>query len=54
MGYANPIEQMGYEAFAQAMRDADADGAIVVDLPPEEDAPLRAAFAKPTPTRRSF
>ena len=46
MGYANPIEQMGYEAFAQGMRDAGADGAIVVDLPPEEDAPLRAAFAK--------
>jgi tryptophan synthase alpha chain len=45
MGYANPIEQMGYDAFAQAMRDAGADGAIVVDLPPEEDAPLRAAFA---------
>lgn len=45
MGYANPIESMGYEAFAQAMADAGADGAIVVDLPPEEDAPLRAAFA---------
>jgi tryptophan synthase alpha chain len=46
MGYANPIEQMGYETFAQAMSGAGADGAIVVDLPPEEDAPLRAAFAK--------
>jgi tryptophan synthase alpha chain len=46
MGYANPIEQMGYDTFAQAMRDAGADGAIVVDLPPEEDAPLRAAFAQ--------
>lgn len=45
MGYANPIESMGYEAFAAAMHDAGADGAIVVDLPPEEDAPLRAAFA---------
>lgn len=45
MGYANPIEQMGYAAFAQAMHAAGADGAIVVDLPPEEDAPLRAAFA---------
>lgn len=45
MGYANPIEQMGYDAFAQAMRAAGADGAIVVDLPPEEDAPLGAAFA---------
>jgi tryptophan synthase alpha chain len=44
MGYANPIEQMGYDAFARAMREAGADGAIVVDLPPEEDAPLRTAF----------
>jgi tryptophan synthase alpha chain len=45
MGYANPIEQMGYQKFAHAMDDVGADGAIVVDLPPEEDAPLRAAFA---------
>lgn len=45
MGYANPIEQMGYQAFAQGMRDAGADGAIVVDLPPEEDGVLREAFA---------
>jgi tryptophan synthase alpha chain len=46
MGYANPIEQVGYEAFAVNMHAAGADGAIVVDLPPEEDAPLRAAFTK--------
>jgi len=45
MGYANPIESMGYGAFASAMHASGADGAIVVDLPPEEDAPLRAAFA---------
>lgn len=45
MGYANPIESMGYGVFAQAMQASGADGAIVVDLPPEEDAPLRAAFA---------
>jgi tryptophan synthase alpha chain len=45
MGYTNPIEQMGYDAFAEAMHASGADGAIVVDLPPEEDAPLRAAFA---------
>ncbi|MEZ5971490.1 MAG: tryptophan synthase subunit alpha [Hyphomonadaceae bacterium] len=44
MGYANPIETMGYDAFAQAMAASGADGAIIVDLPPEEDAPLRAAF----------
>ncbi|MGE0743254.1 MAG: tryptophan synthase subunit alpha [Hyphomonadaceae bacterium] len=46
MGYANPIESMGYEAFARDMHASGADGAIVVDLPPEEDAPLRATFAK--------
>lgn len=45
MGYANPIESMGYEGFAKAMHASGADGAIIVDLPPEEDAPLRAAFA---------
>ncbi|MEZ5957543.1 MAG: tryptophan synthase subunit alpha [Hyphomonadaceae bacterium] len=44
MGYANPIETMGYDAFAQAMAASGADGAIIVDLPPEEDAPLSAAF----------
>ncbi len=46
MGYANPIEQMGYEAFAANLSGAGGDGAIVVDLPPEEDGPLRAAFAR--------
>jgi tryptophan synthase alpha chain len=45
MGYANPIESMGYDAFAKSMAASGADGAIVVDLPPEEDAPLRATFA---------
>ncbi|MDZ4691045.1 tryptophan synthase subunit alpha [Terricaulis sp.] len=46
MGYANPIESMGYEAFAEALHSSGADGVIIVDLPPEEDAPLRATFAK--------
>lgn len=45
MGYANPVEQMTYAVFAEAMQRAGGDGAIIVDLPPEEDAPLRAAFA---------
>jgi tryptophan synthase alpha chain len=36
MGYANPIERMGQSAFVQQARDAGADGAIVVDYPPEE------------------
>ncbi len=45
MGYANPVYRMGYEAFATAAADAGIDGTIIVDLPPEEDAPLRAAYA---------
>jgi len=36
MGYLNPIEVMGYEAFAAAARAAGVDGALVVDMPPEE------------------
>lgn len=36
MGYANPIERMGQHAFIQAAKDAQADGVIVVDYPPEE------------------
>ncbi len=36
MGYANPIERMGTSAFIKASREAGADGAIVVDYPPEE------------------
>jgi tryptophan synthase alpha chain len=35
-GYANPIESMGVEAFAAAAKAAGADGALVVDYPPEE------------------
>jgi tryptophan synthase alpha chain len=45
MGYDNPVEQMGYSGFAEAMAKAGADGAIIVDLPPEEDSELRAEFA---------
>ncbi|OZI45379.1 tryptophan synthase subunit alpha [Bordetella genomosp. 5] len=36
MGYANPIERMGQEAFAQRAHDAGVDGVLVVDYPPEE------------------
>ena len=44
MGYANPIETMGAQKFADEMRKAGGDGAIIVDLPPEEDHDLRVAF----------
>jgi len=36
MGYANPIEAMGVDAFAQSAQSAGVDGVIVVDYPPEE------------------
>ena len=36
MGYVNPVEAMGYTAFAQACRDHGVDGVILVDMPPEE------------------
>jgi tryptophan synthase alpha chain len=40
MGYANPIEAMGYAAFAEAAQAAGVDGVLVVDYPPEESRQL--------------
>ena len=39
-GYANPIEAMGLDRFADASKTAGADGVLVVDYPPEEARPL--------------
>jgi len=36
MGYANPIECMGYETFVERAVSAGVDGVLTVDLPPEE------------------
>jgi tryptophan synthase alpha chain len=36
MGYANPIERMGLDAFAHAAKVAGVDGVLVVDYPPQE------------------
>jgi tryptophan synthase alpha chain len=36
MGYANPIEAMGQQAFADRAKEAGVDGVLVVDYPPEE------------------
>ena len=36
MGYLNPIESFGYPAFAAAAAAAGVDGALIVDMPPEE------------------
>ena len=44
MGYLNPVESYGYEAFARDAAEAGVDGLIVVDCPPEEARPLAAAL----------
>ncbi len=36
MGYANPLEAMGYKQFAQKAQEVGVDGVLTVDLPPEE------------------
>lgn len=41
MGYYNPVHAYGPARFAADAAQAGADALIVVDLPPEEDAPLR-------------
>ena len=46
MGYYNPIYRYGAEAFARDAVAAGVDGAIVVDLPPEEDAGAGRAGAR--------
>ncbi len=44
MGYLNPVEVMGYNAFAEAAAKAGVDGVLTVDLPPEEAAELVTAL----------
>lgn len=44
MGYLNPIESHGYEAFARDAAAAGIDGLIIVDCPPEEADPLSDAL----------
>lgn len=36
MGYLNPIERLGYRAFAEQAAAAGVDGVLIVDMPPEE------------------
>lgn len=36
MGYANPIENLGQQAFAEQAQKAGVDGLLTVDYPPEE------------------
>ncbi|MBX3476939.1 MAG: tryptophan synthase subunit alpha [Brevundimonas sp.] len=44
MGYLNPIETYGHDAFARDAAAAGVDGVIVVDCPPEEADPLTEAL----------
>jgi len=44
MGYANPIEAMGLDVFADRARAAGVDGVLVVDYPPEEAQALVAVL----------
>jgi tryptophan synthase alpha chain len=44
MGYANPIEAYGVEAFARDAKAAGVDGALIVDYPPEECAEFAATL----------
>lgn len=46
MGYANPVERMGYATFADACAAAGVDGLITVDLPPEEVANLNTELKR--------
>ncbi len=44
MGYLNPIEVMGYREFAKEAHKAGVDGALTVDMPPEEADDLVAGL----------
>ncbi len=44
LGYANPVLAMGEARFAEAAGAVGVDGAIVVDMPPEESVELRGAL----------
>ena len=44
MGYANPVEAYGVEAFARDAKAAGVDGALIVDYPPEECAAFAATL----------
>ena len=42
MGYANPVEHMGYAVFADAAAEVGVDALLTVDIPPEEVAQVNA------------
>jgi len=44
MGYMNPVERYGFDAFAADAAAAGVDGVLMVDCPPEEMQGLRAGL----------
>lgn len=46
MGYANPVERMGYAAFADRASAAGVDGLLIVDIPVEESAGLNSELRR--------
>ncbi|MBA5249671.1 MAG: tryptophan synthase subunit alpha [Gammaproteobacteria bacterium] len=46
MGYLNPIEVFGYQAFANEAQKSGVDGVLVVDMPPEEAHDLKQNLDK--------
>ncbi len=44
MGYLNPIEAMGYQAFTDEAAKSGVDGVLTVDMPPEESSELLSLF----------
>ena len=45
MGYANPVERLGFAPFVSMARAAGVDGVLIVDYPPEESGPWLEALA---------
>jgi len=46
MGYANPVEHYGIDAFVADAKAAGVDGVLIVDYPPEECEDFAAALKK--------
>lgn len=46
MGYANPVEAIGYPEFADMAQQAGIDGLLTVDMPPEEVTQLNTELQR--------
>lgn len=46
MGYANPVEHMGYAKFADSAAESGLDALLTVDIPPEEVGTLKAELQR--------